>query len=291
MRDLEQNPLKPQLGGAPAREGTSVSKSSHRRPPLCREAGSNVRPLLGSDPQNRRRCESPAPGAGDFLSERRAASVGASRPTLLLADAQPLVVEAFACLLEAEFEVVGRASDGLRLVEEALRLAPALVLTDLSLPRLGGLAAAGRLCRELPSTRVVFLTAHEDPGLAAEAFHVGASGYVLRSVSPAELTRALQAVLRGERWLSPGLADGNPDALPDPRHVPGRLGRLSPRRREVVDLLVEGHSMKQAAAALGISTRTIAYHKYQAMKALAVTSSAQLVRLAVESRLLARGGN
>jgi DNA-binding NarL/FixJ family response regulator len=206
------------------------------------------------------------------------------RPSLVLADSQALVVEAFARLLEDEFEVVGRATDGVRLVEEALRLAPALVLTDVSLPRLGGLVAAGRLRRELPDTRVVFLAADEDPRLASEAFRVGAAGYVLRSASPRELSRALRAVLRGERWLSPTLAGGNPDALPEAARVCGPLGRLTPRRREVVDLLVEGHSMKQAAAALGLSTRTIAYHKYQAMKALAVTSSAQLVRFAVESR-------
>jgi len=209
---------------------------------------------------------------------------------MVLADSQALVVEGFARLLEPEFEVVGRATDGVRLVAEALRLAPALVLTDVSLPRLGGLAAAGRLRNELPDTRVVFLAAHEDPQVASEAFRAGAAGYVLRSASPRELSRALKTVLRGERWLSPTLAGGNPDALPNAPRVKGPLGRLSPRRREVVELLVEGHSMKQAAAALGISTRTIAYHKYQAMKALAVTSSAQLVRFAVESRLLAAGG-
>ena len=205
-------------------------------------------------------------------------------PSLILADSQALVAEAFASLLEPEFDVVARVTDGVRLVEEALRLAPALVLTDVSLPRLGGLAAAGQLRHQLPDTRVVFLAADEDPRLAAEAFRVGAAGYVLRSATPRELSQALRAVLGGERWLSPTLAGGNPDALPDatPRSSP--LGRLTPRRREVVDLLVGGHSMKQAAAALGLSTRTIAYHKYEAMKVLAVTSSAQLVRYTVECR-------
>ena len=142
------------------------------------------------------------------------------RPSLILADSQALVVEAFARLLEAEFDVVGRVTDGVRLVEEALRLAPSLVLTDVSLPRLGGLAAAGQLRHELPDARVVFLAADEDPRLAAEAFRVGAAGYVLRSATPRELSRALRAVLRGERWLSPTLAGGNPDALPDARRAP-----------------------------------------------------------------------
>lgn len=213
------------------------------------------------------------------------------RPRVVLADPQALVVEAFARLLEPELDVVGRATDGVRLVEEALRLRPDLVLTDVSLPRLGGLAAARRLRDEQPGTHLVFLTAHDDPRVAAEAFRAGAMGYVLRSARPRELTRALQTVLRGERWLSPALAGGIPDALPDATRVPGPLGRLSARKREVIQLLAEGNSMKQAAAALGISTRTVAFHKYQAMEALSFTSSAQLVRFAVESRLLAAGGS
>jgi len=177
------------------------------------------------------------------------------RPRVVVADSQALVLEAFARLLEPELEVVGRATDGVRLVEAALRLRPELVLTDVSLPLLGGLAAACRLRDELPSTRVAFLAAHEDAQVAAEAFRAGAMGYVLRSASPRELTRALRAVLRGERWLSPALAGGRPDALPSVTEV------------------------------------TVAFHKYQAMEALSVTSSAQLVRLAVESRLLAVGWN
>jgi DNA-binding NarL/FixJ family response regulator len=165
------------------------------------------------------------------------------------------------------------------------------VLTDVPLPRLGGLAVARLLRSELPGTRVVFLTAQDDLQVAAEVFRAGARGYVLRSASPRELRRALRTVLKGERWLSPTLAGGNPDALPDEARSPGPLVRLSPRKREVIQLLADGHSMKQAAAALGITTRTIAHHKYQAMKTLAVKSSAQLVRFAVESRLLAAGGN
>lgn len=109
---------------------------------------------------------------------------------------------------------------------------------------------------------------------------------MLRSGSSLELREALRAALGGGRWLSPALAGGDPARLPDLASVEGPAGRLSPRRREVVRLSAGGHSMKQAAAALGISTRTIAYHKYGAMKALDLASSAQLVRFAVESRLL-----
>lgn len=217
-------------------------------------------------------------------------SIAPMRPTVVLADSQAVLVEALACLLEPDFEVVAVATDGTELVAQATRLAPALVVTDVSLPRLSGLAAAGRLVRLLPGTRVVFLTACEDTDVAAEAFRLGAVGYVLRSSSGRELVRALRTALRGGRWLSDALAGGDLDALPDPASEPGPLGRLSPRKREVVRLLAEGHSMKETAAVLGISARTVAYHKYQAMETLSVRSSAQLVRFAVESRLIGAGG-
>lgn len=206
-----------------------------------------------------------------------------------MADPQPLVAAALACLLEREFRVLGTVSDGLRLLDEARRLRPALVLSELRLPRLDGLTVARRLREELKQTRVVFLTTHDEPLVAAEVFEAGALGLVLRSVSSIELGEALRAALRGERWLAPAIAGGDPARLPDPTRVEGPVGRLSPRRREVVRLIVGGHSMKQAAASLGVSTRTIAYHKYGAMKALDLASTAQLVRFAVESRLLPLG--
>lgn len=208
------------------------------------------------------------------------------KPRILVGDPQPLVAEALACLLAPAYEVVGRLSEGARLVDQARRLAPELVLTDVWLHGLDGLGAARRLRDEAPATRVVFLTAEEDLRLVAEAFRAGARGYVLRRSPSSQLGRALQAALRGDTWLSPVLAGGDPRALPDPARVGGRARTLTPRRREVVRLLAGGHSMKEAAAALGISLRTIAYHKYEAMRSLDIRSSAQLVRFAVESRLL-----
>jgi DNA-binding NarL/FixJ family response regulator len=207
----------------------------------------------------------------------------------VLADSQAVLAEALACLLHPDFEVAAVATDGTELVAQATRLAPALVVTDVSLPRLSGLAAGGRLVRTLPDTRLVFLTACEDLDVAAEAFRLGAVGYVLRSTSARELFRALKTALRGGRWLSAALAGGDLEALPAQVPERGPLGRLSPRKREVVRLLAEGHSMKETAAVLGISARTVAYHKYQAMETLAVRSSAQLVRFAVESRLIGAG--
>jgi DNA-binding NarL/FixJ family response regulator len=211
------------------------------------------------------------------------------RPRVVLADSQAVLAEALACLLEPDFDVAGVVTDGIELVKQATRLSPAIVVTDVSLPLLGGLAAASRVLQVRPGTRVVLLTACEDLQVAAQAFELGAAGYVLRSTGAREFLRALRTVLRGGRWLSVALAGGDPDALEPRPPALEPLGRLSPRKREVVRLLAEGHSMKQAAAVLGISTRTVAYHKYQAMEALAVRSSAQLVRFAVESRLIGAG--
>ena len=183
------------------------------------------------------------------------------------------------------------ATEATPLVRQAVRLAPDLVVTDVSLSGSSGLAAAERVLRERPATRVVFLTACDDLRVAARAFALGARGYLLRDCAGSGLVSALRAVLRGERWLSPALAGGDPDALPalaagSGNADPEPIDRLSPRTREVVQLLAEGHSMKEAAAALGITPRTVAYHKYGAMERLAVRSTAQLVRFAVESRLL-----
>jgi DNA-binding NarL/FixJ family response regulator len=211
---------------------------------------------------------------------------GRVKPRIVLADSQQVVADALACLLEPEFDVAGRVIEGGRLVGEARRLRPDLVLTDVWQPGLDGLVVARRLRDEAPEVRVVFLTAQRDPAVAAQAFRVGAVGYVLRSASAADLRVALRAAMRGERWLSPLLAGGNLSALPKPAGRDAGAGRLSPRRREVVRLIAAGQSMKQAAAALGISTRTIAYHKYEAMRTLELASTAQLVRFAVETRLL-----
>jgi DNA-binding NarL/FixJ family response regulator len=208
------------------------------------------------------------------------------RTRVLLADPHALVREGLRALLEPEFTVVGQVVDGEALVREALRLRPALVVTEVRLPGLGGLEAARRVLAQCPGTRVVFVTAVEDDGLAAEAFALGASGYLLKSSSAAEFLVGLRAAAQGRRALSARLAGARPEALP--ARASGPRGRLSPRANEVVRLLAEGHSMKQAAAALGITPRTVAFHKYGAMQALAIRSSAELVRFAVDSGMLGR---
>lgn len=208
-----------------------------------------------------------------------------ARARILLADDHVLLLEAFRRMLEPTFEVVGTVADGAALVEEALRLEPDLVVADVSMPRMNGLEAARRLRGELPRTRVVFLTVDEDPQLAAEAFALGASAYVLKSSTALELDQAIRAVLAGRRYLSKRVAFGDPGFLPASTTVANPLERLTRRERDVLKLLAEGLSMKQVGAELGIAARTVAFHKYRMMETLGLRSSAELVGFAVENRL------
>jgi DNA-binding NarL/FixJ family response regulator len=209
----------------------------------------------------------------------------ASRPRIVLAEDDTLLMEALSRLLEPAFEVVGTASNGDEAVEAALGVRPDLVLLDAKMPRSSGFDAARRLRDELPGARLVFLTANRDPQLAAEAFRIGASAYLLKDATPEEFEAALQAALRGEVTLSPHIAGGDPGALPPPPRTEGAPERLSSRERDVLKRLAAGLSMKEVAAELGIATRTVAYHKYRMMETLSLRSSAELVGFAVRNGL------
>jgi DNA-binding NarL/FixJ family response regulator len=209
-----------------------------------------------------------------------------TRPRVLLADDHVLLLEAFRRLLEPEFDVVDAVSDGAQLVEAAVRLTPDVIVTDVSMPRMGGFEAARRLRELLPAARIVFLTVNEDAQLAAEAFRFGASGWVLKSSTATELVQAVRAALRRRRYLTPLIAGGDIDALPLPASGATSSERLTPREREVLHLLAEGKAMKEVAAVLGITPRTVAFHKYRMMESLGIRSSAELVRFAVRSGLI-----
>jgi DNA-binding NarL/FixJ family response regulator len=203
-----------------------------------------------------------------------------------MADPHALVLDGLRRLIETEHRVVGSVSDGESLVSEARRLRPDLIVSEIQLPVLGGLEAARRVLAERPGTRVVFLTTVEDAVIAAQAFAQGAAGYILKSSTSEPFLDGLRAVLAGRRVLSPRLAGGDLEALPARGGHGDRPPHLGPRAREVVRLLALGHSMTEAASVLGIATRTVAYHKYGAMAALGLGSSAELVRFAVDAGLL-----
>ncbi len=207
-------------------------------------------------------------------------------PRVLLADDHMLVVDAFRRLLESTCEVVGTAADGHALLEAALVLKPDVIVLDLAMPRLSGLEAARRLKELMPEVKLVFVTMNEDPDLATEAMRVGASGYILKTSAAADLFQAIQAAMKGTSYVAPKIAQAMRDALiRDPQGRP-RSRELTPRQREVIQLLAEGKSMKEAADILGVTPRTIAFHKYRMMEELGIKSNAELIRVGLQQHIL-----
>jgi len=207
-------------------------------------------------------------------------------PRVILADDHTILLEAFRKLLEPRCEVVATVQDGRALLEMAASLNPDVIVVDISMPLLNGLEAARQLRQIMPAVKLIFLTMNEDPDLAAEVMRFGASGYLLKSSAASELFRAIQEALRGRTYLTPQIAKGVQDSLVrDPRGRK-RGKTLTPRQREVVQLLAEGRSMKEAAHILKVTPRTVAFHKYQAMDVLRLKNTAELIQFAIKSRIL-----
>ena len=205
---------------------------------------------------------------------------------LLLADDHTLLLDAFKRLLEADYDVVGTASDGQELVTSAIRLKPDIIVADVAMPIQNGLDAVGRVRKFLPQTRIIILTAIEDPDLAERALSSGVSGYLLKSSAAVELFDALRAVGAGRQYVTPSIAKMLEEAAASGRKHRASGRELSPRQRQVLQLLAEGRTMKEAAAALGLTPRTVAFHKYQVMNLFQLKSTADLVQLAINERLI-----
>lgn len=200
----------------------------------------------------------------------------------MLADDHTLVLEGLRRLLEDECELVGMVEDGRALVETAPKLAPDLILLDISMPLLNGLDAARRLRKLVPESRIIFLTMHADPTYASEAFEAGAAGYLLKRSAASELAAAIATVLDGGKYLTPLITSEVLRAsVPRSVTVPPTLGKLTPRQREVLQLVAEGHSGKEIAARLGISAKTVEYHKASLMNRLGVRTGSELTKYAV----------
>jgi DNA-binding NarL/FixJ family response regulator len=209
-------------------------------------------------------------------------------PRILIADDHTLVAEACRKLLEGEYEVVATVSDGRALVRAVAELRPHLVIVDVSMPLLNGLDAAQQAKELLPSVKVIFLTMNHDADLAAEAFRRGASGYLLKTCAASELAIAVREVLRGKSYLSPMIAKDTVDfLLRQDKKLIEEGQRLTERQREVLQLLAEGKCMKEVAAVLNLTTRTVAFHKYRIMEVLNVRSNAELVQYAIRNHLIA----
>lgn len=207
-----------------------------------------------------------------------------TRPRVLLADDHRLLREAFALLLAPDCEVVGAVADGRAVLAEAPGLRPDIVVLDVAMPQLNGLDTARQLGRLLPEVKVIFLTMSEDPDVAAEAFRVGAAGYLLKNSAADELLRAVREVSAGRTYITPLATRGLVDTFLHPPVPAKRRDELSPRQREVLQLLAEGYTMKEIARVLKITPRTVAFHKYSMMEQLGVRSGAELVQYATRHR-------
>ena len=207
---------------------------------------------------------------------------------VLLADDHRLLLDAFTRLFEAEdeYEIVGTALDGRELVAQALRLKPDIVIADVAMPLLNGLDAMEHLKKLLPQIGFIILTASEDPDLARRALEAGAMGYLLKSEASLRLFQALRTVRQGRRYLCPAMAPALEDVPKIGRSRESVRRPLTLRQREVLQLLAEGRSMKEVAVTLGMTPRTVAFHKYRVMDQFQLKSTADLVQLAIRERLI-----
>ena len=209
-----------------------------------------------------------------------------TRPRVLLADDHRIVAVGLEALLAPDYEVVGWAPDGRSLLELARRTPADFIVADISMPGLNGIRALAEMRNEGLDVPVIFLTMHAEPVYARLAMEAGAAGYVLKDAAPRELLRALQAAAQGSIYVSSELQAEVFHSPSGTRPTRDPATGLSLRQREILQLLAAGHSAKQIARLLGISQRTVEYHKYQSMAVLGVKTSAELVQLAERLRLL-----
>lgn len=206
------------------------------------------------------------------------------RPTVLLADDHVVFTDGIVRILEDHFDVVGTVTDGGSLFDATSRLHPDVIVTDISMPTLSGLEGLRQLKAKRNNSRVIVLTMHADPRLAAEAFRLGARGFVLKHESGGELVKAIEAVLLGHKYISPALTDEVLELMSRPKGSSAIT--LTTRQREVLRLIVNGHRMKEIASSLNLSPRTVETIKYEMMRNLNVHSTTALVRCAIEHQLV-----
>jgi DNA-binding NarL/FixJ family response regulator len=210
-----------------------------------------------------------------------------NRTRILLADDHPLVLDGVEKILEDEFDVVGKVEDGRALVAAAQELRPDVIVTDMTMPLLHGLEACRQLRKLGIASKVIFLTMHADVAYAKEAFQAGASGYLLKRSAASELVDAIHTVIRGQSYLTPlvFLDDQMPIEQASRNQVP-ILKDLTPRQREVLQLIAEEKSIKEIAVILSLSVKTVEFHKAKLMETLHLQSNADLTKFALSHGLV-----
>jgi DNA-binding NarL/FixJ family response regulator len=209
-----------------------------------------------------------------------------SKPRVLIADDHRIVVEGLKKLLSSDFHVIGAVADGRELLAASEKLHPDVIVADISMPSLNGIEAVRQIKKIHKEVKVVFLTMHLDVNYAASAFKAGASGYVLKHSAPDELVTAIREALQGRTYITPLIAGRLLEVYEKGDNEGNEVLSLTSRQREVLQLLAEGHSVKDIASILNLSIKTVEYHKYRMMDDLGLKTIAELVRYAVKNGIV-----
>jgi DNA-binding NarL/FixJ family response regulator len=208
------------------------------------------------------------------------------RTSILIADDHAIFAEALRVyLLERTFAVIGAVADGRALLREAVRLRPDLIIVDFSMPLLNGLDAARRIRELVPNAKFVFLTMHDDANLAAAALELGRVAFVLKRSGGQELVKAIEETLHGRSYLTPKLRAQ--DWVAAKARARQFSKELTQRQRDFVQLFAEGRPMKEIAAVLNLSEKTVEFHKHHIMVTFNLKSNADLVLFALKHGLIA----
>jgi DNA-binding NarL/FixJ family response regulator len=205
---------------------------------------------------------------------------------ILLADDHPMIRAGFKSMLDKNerFEIVGEAGNGKELVELAAQLNPHIILVDISMPVMNGLDALEELSKQLPGVRIIILTMHEEREYILQALKSGAAGYLIKNIERFELERAILAVYEGGKYFSPIITNILAEAVSKPE--PSDTAEVTPREKEVLELVAKGNSTKQIADLLGISIRTVESHRINMLKKMKVNNTAGLIKKAFELKIL-----
>jgi DNA-binding NarL/FixJ family response regulator len=205
-------------------------------------------------------------------------------PRLLIADDHAIFAEALRVYLEKTHSIVGIVQDGHAMMVEAMRLRPDVIVVDVGMPLLNGLDAARRINVLAPNIKFVFLTMRDDPNLATVALELGAIGFVLKHSAGQELLKAIDHVLHGKPYLTPKLRAE--DWVETKARARQFSKEMTPRQRDIVQLLGEGRPMKEVAGLLDLSEKTVEFHKHQIMQAFNLGSNADLVLFSLKQGLI-----
>jgi len=207
------------------------------------------------------------------------------RKRIVLADDHPMFRQGLKVLLEREgFDIAGEASDGHEAVRLVRQLEPMLAILDLGMPLLNGIDAAREIHRRTPDTQVILLTMYEEDAYVLEALKAGIRGYVLKAQAATDLLSAIQDVMRGSIYLSPGISEAVVNAYMSKRDQP--VDPLTDRERQVLQLIAEGHTTKKIATFLGVSVKTAESHRTRVMQKLDIHDIASLVRYSIRRGLI-----